>query len=55
MIPVGRIPWPQTLSRGGRAFMLCGDRENMIEARGATQAEAWWRAVEQAEAVGMGG
>ena len=27
--------------------------ENRIEAKGATQAEAWWRAVQQAEAVGI--
>jgi hypothetical protein len=27
--------------------------ENLLEARGATQAEAWWRACEQARAVGM--
>ena len=29
--------------------------ENRIEARGLTQAEAWWQAVKQAEAVGMAG
>ena len=27
--------------------------ENVIDAQGATQAEAWWRACEQARAVGM--
>jgi hypothetical protein len=27
--------------------------ENLIEARGKTQAEAWHRACQQAEAVGM--
>jgi hypothetical protein len=27
--------------------------ENAIKAKGATQAEAWWRACEQARAVGM--
>ena len=29
--------------------------ENRIEARGASQAEAWQRALQQAEAVGMAG
>jgi hypothetical protein len=27
--------------------------ENRIEVRGGSQAEAWWRACQQAEAVGM--
>ena len=27
--------------------------ENRIEARGRTQAEAWWRACEQARAAGL--
>jgi hypothetical protein len=27
--------------------------ENLLVARGETQAEAWWRACEQARAVGM--
>jgi hypothetical protein len=27
--------------------------ENLLRAEGATQAEIWWRAVLQAEAVGM--
>jgi hypothetical protein len=27
--------------------------ENLINAEGATAAEAWWRAVEQARSVGM--
>jgi hypothetical protein len=30
-----------------------GAWENLISARGKTQAEAWLRAVEQAEAIGM--
>jgi hypothetical protein len=29
--------------------------ENAIETRGKTQAEAWWLALQQAEAVGMAG
>jgi hypothetical protein len=29
--------------------------ENVIESKGTTQAEAWWRAVEQEEALGMAG
>jgi hypothetical protein len=37
-------------------WMVSGTNgENRIEARGASQAEAWWRAVEQAAAVGMAG
>jgi hypothetical protein len=39
----GRIIW---LVRGTNG-------ENVVQARGATQTEAWWRAVEQAQAVGM--
>ncbi|HKB39601.1 MAG TPA: hypothetical protein VKD72_24400 [Gemmataceae bacterium] len=27
--------------------------QNVLEARGQTQAEAWWRGCEQARAVGM--
>jgi hypothetical protein len=39
----GRIVWLVSGTNG----------ENVVEARGAAQAEAWWRAVEQAQAVGM--
>jgi hypothetical protein len=35
-------------------WLVCGcNGENVIEARGSTQAEAWHRACEQAAAVGM--
>jgi hypothetical protein len=39
----GRMIWLVSATNG----------ENVVKARGATQAVAWWRAVEQARAVGM--
>jgi hypothetical protein len=39
---------------GGPRWLVTGTSgENRVEARGATQAEAWHRACEQAAAVGM--
>jgi hypothetical protein len=36
------------------AWIVTGSNgENLLQARGAPQAEAWWRASEQARAVGM--
>jgi hypothetical protein len=44
---VGELPTPA-------GWIVSGvNGENVIEARGRTQAEAWWRACEQARAVGM--
>jgi malonyl CoA-acyl carrier protein transacylase len=44
----------RVLSLRGAYWLVTGaNGENMIEARGATQAEAWHRACEQAEALGM--
>ena len=40
-------------ARGVYWFVTGANGENVIEARGATQAEAWHRACEQAEHVGM--
>jgi hypothetical protein len=39
----GRLAWWVTETNG----------ENAIQARGDTMEEAWWQAVQQAEAVGM--
>jgi hypothetical protein len=39
--------------RGLRWVVTGTNGENRVEARGATQAEAWHRACEQAAAVGM--
>jgi hypothetical protein len=40
--------------KDGLAFWVTGmNGENLIKARGDTMEEAWWRAVQQAEAVGM--
>jgi hypothetical protein len=43
------------LTSDGRIMWLVSgmNGENVVQAHGATQAEAWWRAVEQAQAVGM--
>jgi hypothetical protein len=35
------------------SLVLGTNGENLLEARGASQTEAWWRAYEQARAVGM--
>jgi hypothetical protein len=38
----------------GKRWLVSGvNGENVIEAEGDTQAEAWYRACQQAEAVGM--
>ncbi len=42
------------LGTGGPRWLVTGHNgENALSARGATQAEAWHRACEQAEAMGM--
>jgi hypothetical protein len=42
------------LTARGFSWLVTGaNGENVIEARGATQAEAWHRACEQAESMGM--
>jgi hypothetical protein len=44
------------LTATGPVWLVDGTNgENRLEARGATQAEAWCRAVEQAMALGMAG
>ena len=44
---VGEIP------TAGEWVVSGTNGENVMEARGPTQTEAWWRACEQARAVGM--
>jgi hypothetical protein len=40
----------------GLAWLVCGTNgENAVSARGATQAEEWHKACQQAEAAGMWG
>jgi hypothetical protein len=34
-------------------FVTGSNGENLLRAEGASQSEAWWRACEQARAVGM--
>jgi hypothetical protein len=42
------------LGPGGEVWRVSGrNGENLLRAEGATQAQAWWRAIQQAEAVGM--
>ena len=44
----------RVLTPAGPAWLVTGaNGENVIEARGATQAEAWYRACQQAESLGM--
>jgi hypothetical protein len=44
------------LTNTGQVWIVTGTNgENQIEARGATQGEAWHNALLQAEAVGMAG
>ena len=39
---------------GGRPWAVFGaNGENLLDVRGASQSEAWWRACEAARAVGM--
>ena len=49
-----RAGWSAGDAATGGGWLVCGSNgENLLEARGRTQAEAWWRACEQARAVGM--
>jgi hypothetical protein len=49
-----RAGWSIGEKGGTTGWMVTGDNgENVIFTRGASQAEAWHRAIEQAEAVGM--
>jgi hypothetical protein len=42
------------LTPAGEVWQVSGSNgENLLRARGATQAEAWWNACQQAETVGM--
>jgi hypothetical protein len=42
------------LGAGGERWQVSGSNgENVLRALGASQAEAWWRAILQAEALGM--
>jgi hypothetical protein len=42
------------LTPAGKRWLVTGTNgENAIRAEGVTQAEAWWRACQQADAVGM--
>jgi hypothetical protein len=51
-----RAGWSVGETAGASGWLVTGrNDENMISARGASQSEAWWRAVQQAEAVGMAG
>jgi hypothetical protein len=44
----------QVLTAGGPVWLVIGaNGENVIEARGITQAEAWHGACQQAESLGM--
>ena len=44
----------RVMTPAGAAWLVTGaNGENVIEARGATQTEAWHRACQQAEALGM--
>jgi hypothetical protein len=50
-----RAGWSVSETATAGAWIVSGHNgENMINARGKTQAEAWHRAVEQAEAVHAG-
>jgi hypothetical protein len=49
-----RAGWSIGEAGGANAWLVTGaNGENMIFAEGETQAEAWYRATLQAEAVGM--
>src|SRR5437016_2394701 len=57
-LPVHRAGWSvgdvPILTAEGPAWLVSGTNgENAVNARGATQAEAWHRACQQAEAAGM--
>jgi hypothetical protein len=49
-----RAGWSVGEAAFGSCWLVSGTNgENRIHATAATQAEAWWRACEQARAVGM--
>jgi hypothetical protein len=49
-----RAGWSVGEIASAAAWVVSGaNGENILDARGRTQAEAWWRACEQARAVGM--
>jgi hypothetical protein len=49
-----RAGWSIGEARGGDVWLVTGaNGENVIVAEGQSQAEAWYRATLQAEAVGM--
>jgi hypothetical protein len=51
-----RAGWSVGETATATAWLITGNNgENTILARGASQAEAWHRPVEQADAVGMAG
>jgi hypothetical protein len=51
-----RAGWSVGETAGGAGWLVTGrNGENMISAWAASQSEAWWRAVQQAEAVGLAG
>jgi hypothetical protein len=44
----------RVLTAAGPAWLVTGTNgENALSARGRTQGEAWWRACEQAQSLGM--
>ena len=48
--------WSIGETAAGGTWLVCGrNGENLVKATGRTQVEAWYRAVEQAEAVGIAG
>jgi hypothetical protein len=49
-----RAGWSVGEVAAATAWIVSGrNGENLLESRGSTQAEAWWRACQQARAVGM--
>ena len=49
-----RAGWSIGEAATAAGWLVTGSNgENVIHAEGRTQAEAWWRACEQARAVGM--
>jgi hypothetical protein len=51
---LNRAGWSVGEIATARRWWVTGaNGENLVSASGATQAEAWWRACEQARSVGM--
>jgi hypothetical protein len=49
-----RAGWSVGEIASAAGWLVAGTNgENLLDARGRTQSEAWWRACEQARAVGM--